>query len=313
MCPIPRYDDRGRFHVLEVKPRSESIRMEEQLGSKDKFWALIGDETQPWLFKYARDSTGEHWSEKLGAELAGLVGVPSARVELAEADGSPGCLVESIVPHRWDPIRHEQIPQGELTHGNEVLAGYLECYDKDSQRVQSAHMYGNIESAIGKAVPPDQYLPVMRAFAGLIVLDAVIGNTDRHHENWALLRESMPHGSIGLAPSYDHASSLGRELTDERRLQILQTKALPAYVHRAHGAIFGEATAGHPESPLELVRWGLNKHSDVFRPWVARAGRVVSQDVEDLLAKMPDTVMSWSAKEFCNAFVCYTLSELKGF
>lgn len=40
----------------------------EQLGSKPKFWVLLGDER--WLFKEARPATGEDWAEKVAAEIA---------------------------------------------------------------------------------------------------------------------------------------------------------------------------------------------------------------------------------------------------
>jgi hypothetical protein len=50
------------------------------------------------------------------------------------------------------------------------------------------------------------------------MLDALIGNTDRHHENWGLvLQGTSDHQDLRLAPTFDHASSLGRNETDERR------------------------------------------------------------------------------------------------
>jgi hypothetical protein len=46
------------------------------------------------------------------------------------------------------------------------------------------------------------------------MLDAWIGNGDRHHLNWGLVRNKLTPNiieTIHLAPTYDHASSLGRE------------------------------------------------------------------------------------------------------
>lgn len=43
----------------------------------------------------------------------------------------------------------------------------------------------------------------------------MIGNVDRHHENWGILRKRVDGEWYGrLAPTFDHASSLGRELVD---------------------------------------------------------------------------------------------------
>ena len=54
--------------------------------------------------------------------------------------------------------------------------------------------------------------------AEYLLLDAVIGNVDRHHENWGILGKDVDGSVKGrLAPTFDHASSLGRELLDTGR------------------------------------------------------------------------------------------------
>lgn len=50
-------------------------------------------------------------------------------------------------------------------------------------------------------------------FAGYLVFDAWISNQDRHEANWSILHS--PDGERYLAPSYDHAASLGSGLDDE--------------------------------------------------------------------------------------------------
>jgi len=74
------------------------------------------------------------------------------------------------------------------------------------------------------------------------VLDAVIGNTDRHHENWGILLRRTKRRWMGmLAPTFDHASSLGRELRDETRgkcrRRLLSENQVGAYSEKATGAI----------------------------------------------------------------------------
>jgi hypothetical protein len=51
----------------------------ESLGSKYKFW--FG--AQRYLFKEARDPSGEDWAERVCAEVARLLGLPHAGYELA--------------------------------------------------------------------------------------------------------------------------------------------------------------------------------------------------------------------------------------
>ena len=52
-------------------------------------------------------------------------------------------------------------------------------------------------------------------FAGYLMLDALIGNTDRHHENWAIIQAGRQYC---LAPTFDHASCLGFNLSDAERI-----------------------------------------------------------------------------------------------
>lgn len=51
------------YPVIHI--RADSPELTEQLGSKPKFWFRMAGDDQPWLFKYTRENTGEHWAEKL--------------------------------------------------------------------------------------------------------------------------------------------------------------------------------------------------------------------------------------------------------
>ena len=63
------------YRILEVEPEPafdpEGI---ESLGGKVKFWFQISEDrgVTDWLFKYPRPDTGEHWAEKIAAEVAGF-------------------------------------------------------------------------------------------------------------------------------------------------------------------------------------------------------------------------------------------------
>jgi len=75
-------------------------RAEEQMGSKRKVW-LAGPDQDPYLFKYVRQDSiggiyGDDWAEKLAAELAKLLGVPAAAVDLAERNGSAGIICRRV-------------------------------------------------------------------------------------------------------------------------------------------------------------------------------------------------------------------------
>ena len=84
------------------------------------------------------------------------------------------------------------------------------------------HSLGNIKDALTDVIAPPAFEgPAGSAgydvFAGYMLLDALIANRDRHEQNWAVLAPQLLTESVSLAPSYDHASSLGYNLLDPRR------------------------------------------------------------------------------------------------
>lgn len=194
-------------------------------------------------------------------------------------------------------------------HGNEVLAGWMPEYEKDKLRGQRDHTFANIINAIDATVTASDALQVKRSFAGLLMLDALIGNTDRHHENWALILNTDS-DEYTLSPSYDHGSSLGRELTDEARRD--KHKNIAKYVRNGKGAIYLDATSARSENPIELVRGASLKHPELFAEWLDHFKQLCEKEMLHVFDLMPDDVMSEAARSFCAKLVQYTLHELKG-
>src|SRR5438552_1619432 len=93
------------FPIVQIQP--EWVLESEALGSKQKFWYRENADTAMWLFKYPQESTGQHWSEKIAAEVAEALGIVSARVELARFESVRGSTTESFIDLGWD-----------LFHGN---------------------------------------------------------------------------------------------------------------------------------------------------------------------------------------------------
>lgn len=117
-----------------------------------------------------------------------------------------------------------------LVPGNEILFGQHPDYDRQGRRPIPGYTVGAIMQALGgmgaSAPPGHPDRDACSVFAGYLLLDAVVGNTDRHHENWGVL--ATPDGSAppALAATFDHASSLGFQLSDEERRERLATRDL---------------------------------------------------------------------------------------
>jgi hypothetical protein len=282
---------------------------DEQLGSKRKFWFRHTNE-ELWLFKYARAGTGEHWAEKIAAEIAGVIGLPHAVVELARYEGA------------WGTITSDFTNRGKhsLVHGNELLTELDPDYPTTKTYRVRAHTLTAVHTALSQdfiRAPSADVAPVdfgpFDFFVGYLLLDAVIGNTDRHHENWGvLLTSSQPRGAE-LAPTYDHASSLGRELTDEVRQRKYRArgarKGPRQYLDSARSALFATPGDGSPLSPLAAFRAGAAMAPPAGQFWLDRLRKQQDQ-LLGAVASVPEEAISKGARAFCTELLSLGVRSL---
>ena len=292
------------FSILEV---TSGMRSDvEQLGSKPKFWFKLRGEN--WLFKEARVNTGEDWSEKVASEIASLLGLPTHRTELAVWEGKRGCAVKSFLPS----------DQSVLVHGNELLGGFITAYDKEKERRQSDHTFDNIVTVIEKLFPTDKARrETAYRMVGYLVFDALVGNTDRHHQNWGVLLErktpvgQKPSFVAQLAHTFDHASSLGRELTDEAGERYLNEAAIDRYIHNGRGGIFADPQAKHGMSPMAVAQMLAQRYPRFFVPWQTRVMGLRDGAMRDIVERVPDERISKIGRRFVLELLAATRAQLR--
>lgn len=289
------------YPIVEVK--KEWVVEQEAMGTKTKFWYREPSDGTNWLFKYPRSNTGEHWAEKIAAEVASLLSIRHAKVELAQFQDKRGSTAESFARGGR-----------ELVHGNQMLEWAVDGYDPGKRFHQSSHTSANIWRVIDKVFAESEAARRAKlCVAEYMVLDALIGNTDRHHENWGILRERTGDHWKGLiAPSFDHASSLGRELWDARRDRLLVENRIENYAEKGRGAIYWLEDERHGPSPLELVRRAARHFPDLFRPALLNLEKLDESSMSDLVNRVPAPWMTPSARAFAVALMRYNFEQLGG-
>lgn len=274
----------------------------EKVGSKAKFW--FARENQRWLFKASRPNTGEDWAEKVAAELCELLGLPHAVYELATWNNTRGVITKKL-----------NTSSERLVLGNEVLAGRANTYP----RYTGSYFYQIPQYTVDLLIetlsdhsfvqpPPSNSAQLslhtaMDVFTGYLLLDAWIGNTDRHDQNWAVLEKNTPEGiERSLAPTFDHASSMGRELQDEQRMQRLRTKdkgySVAAYSQRTRSAFFMHEDAPKPLSPQAVFRHVSQHCPSAASFWLQRLANITSEDVASCFSQVPPDWLSQSSSDF---------------
>ena len=299
-----------------VVPVSSPARQMENRGSRRKFWVLGQDGETEWLLKFPRPGTGEHWAEKVAAETGGLIGVNTARVELARVGDQLATVCQSFMTGN-DDMDDDDRPMTTWFHGSEFLDLVMGEYDTKRIRPNRGHNVKNIVRCVLKfsgygGLNPMRWDWILRDMASYVLLDGLIGNTDRHHENW-MVAYTIDAGNVGffVAPSFDHASSLGRELRDNRRERYLSSPTgVLDYIRRGRGGVFVDDNRLRAPSPLRLAQLIGRWKPDVGRYWTELLGTIPNEEFKSIINRVPDEFMSETAREFAYQMMITSRSEL---
>jgi hypothetical protein len=149
-------------------------------------------------------------------------------------------------------------------------------------------------------------------FLGYLMLDAVVGNTDRHHENWGWVH--YPGKAIELAPTFDHASCLGRELTDDRRRITLEGKEprrnFERYTEKTRSALFRASKDSKPLAPIDAFYDAALVRPAAGKEWLDRLDSLNEKTLTQSLRALPDTILSGPACAFADRLICLNRNAL---
>lgn len=270
----------------------------EAMGTKFKFW-FHHPELGYCLYKQARPNTGEDWAEKIASQLCDLLGLPHAQIELATWNHNRGTVSPSFVPDA-----------GNLIQGNEILGPMVPDYPQFQTFNVSQHTLDIVLTAISNKVvqlplswiPPQGITIAVETFVGYLLLDAWIGNSDRHHENWAFIEtpitSSTSPATLNLAPTYDHASSLGRELLDIKRQEKLNNRSVSAYAEKCRSALYVQVGDRKALKPLDAFRLAAQRYPVAAGVWLEHLAGVSMTDTQALFNRIPNEFISEVAIAF---------------
>jgi hypothetical protein len=140
-----------------------------------------------------------HISEYLGCRIIESFGLEVQKTYLGTYNG------EEIVAIRDFVKEHQQ-----FVTFNDVGESSI-----DQDRTRFTYSYGDITEILylnNKLEDPNE---TVRKFWDLYILDALLGNFDRHGGNWGFIKEN---NSYSLAPIFDNGSCLFPNLTDETEM-----------------------------------------------------------------------------------------------
>lgn len=276
------------------------IRDEPGGRDKNKRWIAANANApreQHWLWKYRQTTGGgseaalTDCAEVFTSRLAATIGLPAAECRFAVFGGELGLISRNVTPRGFNlNTGSTYLPEVE---GYERVRSQERDAGGGRMRLDEGYTLDSVEQVLEHVGGPPGVadLSGFAVFAGYLVLDALVANSDRHPGNWAIL-ERQSDGARFLAPTYDHGSALGAGLTADNR----RDKDPAAFARR------GRANPFSPRKQ-QLVRLA---HDAVRRSgaelWLARIAALDKVSIQERLEAPPGR-LSEDASSFMSQVV----------
>lgn len=300
-----------------------TVRFELVGGSRPRLTLVHRKTRQKYIFKTSSHNSREVWAECLASHLGSTLNIDVQQVVIKRSPDNLTRLMRSLAPNldkRWKPIgtlARNIFPRGqEIVYGMKIVGT-----SSDSLSLE------NTEQCIRKQYyAPDDLL---NSFAEMIVFDAIIGNMDRHHENWGVV-ETIKYKQQLLfdkkqiiserwfTPLYDHGSSLQFELSEIDVERYLQDNVLFERKYVCGGSY---SFICMPDGKRANVFDVINHHIETKTAWekrfklaIEKVGNCSRLEIAKAIAKMPNTQeidYSEARKELLLRSIIYRLDKLR--
>lgn len=200
-----KYEYEIKYGVIVIKNFDKWIPDREKLdsGKGKKVWLTNPNNSKScgW-FKYVKKTfnkdnkeseilTYENVSEKIAELIAKELKINSAKIDIGIYYGDMGCLSYNILSDRQTMSEgvsyiSRKYPKYDALKGIDFETGKYYCLEI-------------ILKSLNKEELQNEFLKIM-------VFDFIIGNSDRHSNNWAIIKNKS--GKEYFAPLYDNGSSL---------------------------------------------------------------------------------------------------------
>ena len=192
----------------EMKPYEEGAREKNIITcpAHAPFPFLIAN--HDYMFKQSNHRyPAQFWVEIIAYRLGCLMGVhvPPAFIGIDERREIAGAVIEWFYSYPGEP-GEEFIPGGDL----------FQKRNPDYERKKGKHH--NLMDLIEIIKERDLSQNWQKEWAKIFCFDALIGNTDRHQDNWGILHDET--GDY-FAPAFDNGTAMGHEITDNKLLDKL--------------------------------------------------------------------------------------------
>lgn len=236
----------------------------------DLYYFKEPKEKYPWEF----------WNEIIAYEVGKKFGFNTLQYQPAVLDGLGGCLSPSMTNGFTE----------ELMHGQQLLIRILPEFET---KKGTDHTFQLVEEYFKSDIT---YTKILNDFIEMLVFDSIIGNRDRHQQNWAIIREiqfSRKFNYFGLkkrqllpllvtgrfSPLFDNGNCLAYNIIEEKIYTYLNDDSL------LEKYLFGDKAVSHLKwfgaslPHIDLLKKILDKYPDPITRAILRVREKYSSNL----------------------------------
>ena len=256
------------FEFLENNPNVKGSRVKKMVVDNKKQWAF---------FKYEGDGylVSEACSEKMSYEIAKILEYKCAKIELAkDTEGTLGIL------------NYLFIDIGTAEHIDAV--SYLNIHSSERSKYYTiSNIKKNLDEIDKKLF--DQFIKIM-------IFDALIGEQDRHEENWGIMKIE---NKYELSPLYDNGCSLLRNFKNSKYAEEYYSgkKDFDAYIMKSKTLIYKE-NGIQQYKHFELIEFLNKKYHNIVQQEIRKLNKLTDKIIEEIVEKIPDDLLTKKHKQY---------------
>jgi hypothetical protein len=139
-------------------------------------------------------------------------------------------------------------------------------------------------------------------FVGILMMDAAVGNSDRHDRNLDIVRQS--NGQLYLSPAFDHGYSLGAAEDNDLRSWI-DPQGYNKYHNSSSFSYQGEDISG-----VEAFKQAAQMRPQAAKIWLNELQTIDNQQVSEIFERIPKQILTPEAGNFAKDLLKYNREQL---